>query len=237
MPGRRRKLSDSSVETVDGSKLNWRPEESILKPVPPGGLSDEWPILELKNAVVLNKNGRTLENALEVGTRGPYIIRGELDIDYDEHRDLRRFSTWPWPHVVGRAVLIKCTVIRRVRKPIRIEVQASIKYAIGESGYDPDDVEAAAAHPMIWVSGQCGWYELDPARVYLPMFDKMCQGTTLYYKLMDAYREIPRLKSSKRSKSHWFEELEPLFFYVRTPNSRSNIQILIWRLLVCLACR
>lgn len=86
-----RRASTSSVETVDDSDIRWRQETSILKSVPKLSDNDYWPIFELKDAVVFNKDGQTMENALSVGSRGPFIVRGTVIID-DEAQKIRRES-------------------------------------------------------------------------------------------------------------------------------------------------
>lgn len=88
MGGRRRRASTSSVETVDESQVFWRRETSVLKSIPKNS-SAVWPVFELRDAVVLNKDGRTMESALDVRTKGPFIVRGTLVIDDDTQRTQR----------------------------------------------------------------------------------------------------------------------------------------------------
>ncbi|KAH7318558.1 hypothetical protein B0I35DRAFT_432383 [Stachybotrys elegans] len=182
MPGRPRRASTSSVESIDENQIQWRQETSVVKTVPKGVHSDDWPIFELRDAVVLNKDGQRLENALEVCTMGPYIVRGHLIIDDPSQRT---------------------HLIMRVRSSIPIEIRPCISYSIGES----DD---SHPRPLIWVSGRGGWYEIDPAPEYRPIYDKMCEATTLYYNTIDIYNSIGP-KKSKKSKTDWKEELAPIF--------------------------
>lgn len=42
---------------------------------------DLYPCFELRDATVYDMNGESLENALNVVVRGPYIVRGHLIID------------------------------------------------------------------------------------------------------------------------------------------------------------
>jgi hypothetical protein len=81
MVRRHRRASTSSVETVDDSQVRWRQEKSVLKSVPSTSDNNGWPIFQLRDAVVFNKDGETMENALSVGFRGPFIIRGTLISD------------------------------------------------------------------------------------------------------------------------------------------------------------
>jgi hypothetical protein len=39
----------------------------------------------------------------------------------------------------------------------------------------------------IWALGKTGWFEIRPARIYRPTFDKMAEGVKLYYFLTDIY--------------------------------------------------
>ena len=96
MPARRRHGSTSSVETIDSAAIRWRQEASVVKKVPADVSPDSWPIFELKDAAVYSADGQTLQNALELGTKGPFIVRGHLVIDEREqksHRELLQHST------------------------------------------------------------------------------------------------------------------------------------------------
>ncbi|KFA78502.1 hypothetical protein S40288_01510 [Stachybotrys chartarum IBT 40288] len=189
MPRRKRRTSTSSVETVDENQIRWLKERSVVKTASSAISTDEWPIFELRDAVVLNKDGRTLENALEVGTRGPYIVRGHLIID-DRSQETN--------------------LIRRVRSSTPIEIDACVSYAIGESGDDHP-------RPLIWVSGRGGWYEIEPAPEYCQIYNKMCEATTMYYIMIDIYNSGGRRKTAKKSKkADWMEELAPILHQYAT---------------------
>jgi hypothetical protein len=86
MSGYTRRPSTSSVESEDTDGILWKQESSIVKSVPKDLPSDDWPIFELRDAVVLNKDGKSLENALNVVTNGPFIVRGHLYIDDSAQR-------------------------------------------------------------------------------------------------------------------------------------------------------
>lgn len=77
---RRRRGSTSSLETVDENHIRRLHETSIIK-IPATADLNEWPTFEIRDAVVLNNDGKTLENALHVAKTGPFIIRGNLVID------------------------------------------------------------------------------------------------------------------------------------------------------------
>ncbi|UNI18935.1 hypothetical protein JDV02_005164 [Purpureocillium takamizusanense] len=182
MVGRRRRASTSSVESVDESQIRWRQEVSVVRSVPKDQSPDDWPIFELRDAVVLNKDGQSLENALHVGIRGPFLVRGNLIIDDVSQRS---------------------HLIMRVRSSTPIEIRQCITYSIGES---PD------GQPIIWVSGKGGWYEINPAPRYRELHRKMCEATTLYYTLQDIYSEQPPRKAKKTKPLDLMDELSGVFF-------------------------
>ncbi|KAM5342530.1 hypothetical protein ACJ41O_013496 [Fusarium nematophilum] len=164
MAGRRRRASTSSVETVDDNRIQWRQETSVLKTATKPSAET---IFELRDAVVLNKDGKTLENALYVGTRGPFVVHGTLIIDEPSQRQ---------------------HLIMKVRQSVPIEVRKCIKYSIGET----ED-----SQPIIWVEGRGAWYEINPSPAYLPIYNKMCEAAILYYRIMDIYKAQKSKKSKK----------------------------------------
>ncbi|KAF4512918.1 hypothetical protein G6O67_000247 [Ophiocordyceps sinensis] len=182
MVERRRRASTSSVDSVDDGQVRWRQEVSVVRSVPKELLSDDWPIFELRDATVLNCDGHTIENALHVGIRGPYIVRGHLVIDDPSQ---------------------KSRLIMRVRKSIPLEIRQCTSYSIGES---PD------GGPLIWVSGRGGWYEINPSPAYRATHRKMCEATTLYYNMVDIYnsRRAPK-KTKKQKQSALMDELASIF--------------------------
>ncbi|KAH6892218.1 hypothetical protein B0T10DRAFT_457933 [Thelonectria olida] len=184
MVRRHRRASTSSVETVDESRVQWRQEKSVLRTVPSASDSNGWPIFQLTDAVVLNKDGETMENALSVGFKGPFIIRGTLLIDTPETK--------------------QCLINMRLRHSTPIEIRQSISYSIGL---------AENNQPLIWVSGKAGWYEIVPSASYLQIYNKMCEAATLYYTIMSIYEvennSAKKLKKGKRVGA--IAELSPIF--------------------------
>ncbi|KAG8412763.1 hypothetical protein J3458_013203 [Metarhizium acridum] len=181
MTGRRRRASTSSVETVDGSQIRWRQETSVVRSVPKATSSDDWPIFELQDAIVLDKDGENIKNALHAGHEGPFIVRGNLIIDDPAQRT---------------------HLIMKVRGATPLEIRRCASYSIGES---PD------GRPLIWVSGQGGWYEIDPCPAYKPMYNKMCEATTMYYNILDIYTDDPPRKTKKLKNSSALDELDQVF--------------------------
>lgn len=92
----------------------------------------------------------------------------------------------------------------KVRYSIPLEVRQSTRYSIGE---------AQDGHPVVWVSGKGGWYEINPSSTYLPWYNKMCEAATLYYRIMDIYR-TKKPQKAKKSKAAQDDELSALFLKV-----------------------
>ncbi|RGP77764.1 hypothetical protein FLONG3_4153 [Fusarium longipes] len=168
MAGRRRRASTSSVDTKDESKVSWRQEKSVLR-FNHSGVEPET-CFELKDAVVLNKDGQTIENALDVATRGPYIIRGTLLVEDPAQ---------------------KAHLIMKVRRSIEIEVRKCGQYSIGED---------ANGSPIIWVAGSCAWFELNPSKAYAPIYRQMQEAVALYYRLLAIYSEKQPKKAKRSKK-------------------------------------
>ncbi|KAK1243660.1 hypothetical protein MKX08_001798 [Trichoderma sp. CBMAI-0020] len=171
MSGRRRRASTSSVETVDGDKIRWLQESNVVRSQPKDVHKDVYPCLELRNATVYDRKGEILENALDVAVRGPYIVRGYLIME--DASDRRH-------------------LIMKVRSSTPIEIRHCIAYSIGE---------APGARPLVWALGRGAWYEINPSEAYRPIFNKMCEATTMYYNLVDIYNSkrlsgIPKASGS-----------------------------------------
>ncbi|KAG6084630.1 hypothetical protein E4U15_001543 [Claviceps sp. LM218 group G6] len=184
MYGRSRRASTSTVESECEADIRWRQESSVVRTVSKDMTPNDWPIFELANAIVLDKHGQTMENALLVSKRGPFIVRGHLIIDDPSQNS----------HLIMRA-----------RPSTPLEIRSSVLYSIGES----ED-----GRPLVWVSGQGGWYEIEPCRAYKPIYAKMCEATTMYYTLLDIYTEQSSGKAKKSQATTIMEELGPVFHKV-----------------------
>lgn len=75
--------------------------------------------------------------------------------------------------------MIARLVVRSSLKSAHVEVQGSTRYSIGIGPY-----------PVVWASGEAGWFEIRPARRYEATYNQMCQAISLYYAVMDVYDEI-----------------------------------------------
>lgn len=53
----------------------------------------------------------------------------------------------------------------------------------------------------MWAAGRAGWFELNPATEYAPMYDTICEGISLYYLILEvyvkAYERAPKAKKLK----------------------------------------
>ncbi|OAR03791.1 hypothetical protein LLEC1_04660 [Akanthomyces lecanii] len=186
MTGRTRRASTSSVDTVDDHAVQWRQEASVLRSVPKSEANENWPIFQLRDAIVLNRDGTTVENALHIVPNGPFIVRGHLHFTRDE----KRFGLLTPFHDPSSALPL---VLVRGRSPIPIEIRHCLLYSVGET----ED-----GSPQIWVSGRAGWFELSPCPAYQATYDTMCQATTLYYSIMDIVEDMKtEPKRAKKSKS------------------------------------
>ncbi|KAG4291050.1 hypothetical protein FPRO06_02936 [Fusarium proliferatum] len=193
MVGRPRRASTSSVDTEDESQRSWKQEKSVLR-FDPGGVDSDT-TFEINDAVVLNKDGHTLENALDVATRGPYIIRGLLHIEEQSQR---------------------ARLIMKVRSLTPFEVRKCGQFSIGES---------ESGSPVIWMLGACGWFELNPAPAYLPIYRKMQEAIRLYYRLMAIYRD----KKPKKAKKSKKDALKELYQYAASIGDGSTLEEVITR--------
>ncbi|KAM0518517.1 hypothetical protein ACHAPE_004280 [Trichoderma viride] len=181
MSGRRRRASTSSVETVEGDKIRWLQESNVVRSQPKDVHKDNYPCLELRNATVYDRKGEVLENALDVAVRGPYIVRGYLIMEDASDRRL---------------------LIMKVRSSTPIEIRQCIAYSIGE---------APGARPLVWALGRGAWYEINPSEAYRPIFNKMCEATTMYYNLVDIYNSKRLSQIPKASGSGLLEALHDDF--------------------------
>jgi hypothetical protein len=198
MVGRRRRGTTSSADSIDNDQpqIRYRPELSVLHALTPDELKNEnsWVTFELHDAVILSKDGSQLENALDIALKGPYIIRGRMIVEDAEQ---------------------KARLISRVRSPVPIEILQSQRYSIGETeGGRPDGGKTTDDNPLmpvLWVSGQGGWFEIHPAPEYLHIYREMCDAIKLWYTIYDIYKADPELIKAKSRSTDPLERIAPLF--------------------------
>jgi len=111
--------SDSSVQTIDESRLLWRPETEVLKKTRPRLPPDSWPIFALNEATLYKQDRKTLANALEVDFDGPFIVRGRVEME--DKLQAQRSKYYPPPPPRGRNLLTRGqTRSAPARGPVRL---------------------------------------------------------------------------------------------------------------------
>ncbi|KAI1262512.1 hypothetical protein F5Y18DRAFT_152364 [Xylariaceae sp. FL1019] len=185
MAGRRKRASSTStVATIDQSNITHYQETAILKPAPPTQHFDDWPCFTLTDAAVYHRDG-TFANQLNAELEGPFIVRGVLETDKDTAQYL---------------------VNKNMRsKSHRIQIEASSKFSIA--------CDESGSAPIVWASGQAGWFEIVPSQQYRPICDLMFQAVCLHFALLDAYdEELAKSRKAKKKKKDYRIDLEELLF-------------------------
>ncbi|KAI0157688.1 hypothetical protein GGR57DRAFT_460651 [Xylariaceae sp. FL1272] len=185
MAGRRKRASSTStVATIDQSNITHYKETAILKPAPATQHFDDWPCFTLTDAAVYHRNG-TFANQLNAELEGPFIVRGILKTDKDTEQYL---------------------VNKNMRtKSHRIQIEASSKFSIA--------CDESGSAPIVWASGQAGWFEIVPSQQYRPICDLMFQAVCLHFALLDAYdEELAKSRKAKKKKKDYRIDLEELLF-------------------------
>ncbi|KAI1131165.1 hypothetical protein F5Y10DRAFT_233976 [Nemania abortiva] len=155
-------------------------ETSVLKPVDPSTHTDDWPCFLLTDASVHHPDG-SLANQLNVDLVGPLIVRGRLELEKDNER-----------YLVNRHMKTRS---------LRIQIDASTAFSVGAK----DD---SLSVPVVWASGEAGWFEIVPAQIYQRMCDEMFQAVCLHYALLDQFEEaLKKLQKSKKKKKATMEDV------------------------------
>ncbi|EJT77414.1 hypothetical protein GGTG_07326 [Gaeumannomyces tritici R3-111a-1] len=153
----------------------YQPELRVLHRLDPefGEDNEETTDPVLEEAAVFKMDGTTMANVLEMTAHGPFVVRGKLVVNAPRHR-------------------------RRLLNPkldsVYIEVSKSTQYSIGF------DYQGNPC-PSVWIMGESGWMEITPAREYRPIFDKMMEGITLYYRIQDSYNNLVGSKTGTKRAS------------------------------------
>ncbi|KAH9901925.1 hypothetical protein F4778DRAFT_132080 [Xylariomycetidae sp. FL2044] len=171
---RRRASSDSTVATIDQDDITYYKENTVLKPASSRATSDDWPCFLLADATVYHRDG-TVANLLHVDLEGPFIIRGRVEIEKDQQRFL---------------------VHKNMRSRSQwIQIQNSSSFSIGLK-------EEGLSVPVLWASGEAGWYEIVPSERYTKICDKMFQGIALHFSVLDQHEEaLAKLHRKKKHRS------------------------------------
>ncbi|KAJ3561578.1 hypothetical protein NPX13_g8891 [Xylaria arbuscula] len=179
MPRRRRRAAPAApLQYVDLAR-HYK-ETSVLKPVNASTHPDDWPCFLLTEATVHARNGALFQQ-LEVDLYGPFIVRGKLEIEKDNQRYLLN---------------------RNMRhKTLWIQIEISRTFSVGTK----DDSLSA---PVVWASGEAGWFEIVPAPCYQKMCDDMFKSVRLHYSLLDQYEEaLEKLRKSRKKKKPTFADV------------------------------
>ncbi|KAF2971812.1 hypothetical protein GQX73_g1697 [Xylaria multiplex] len=139
-------------------------ESSILKPVSPSTNPDDWPCFLLSDATVHFPNG-TMTSQLEVDLVGPFVVRGRLELEKDNER-----------YLINRNM--------KTSGPLWIQIESSKSFSVGAK----DDSLSA---PVVWASGEAGWFELVSSPCYQRYCDDMFQAIRLHYSLLDHMLYVP----------------------------------------------
>lgn len=134
---------------------------------------NDWPCFMLVDATVYNKNGG-MANLLNVDTEGPFTIRGRLDVESDQDVYMQKNSA--------------------KSRYAPIEIRNNTSFSIGLKA---DDI------PVVWASGEAGWFELEASEKYTPIANSMFEAIQLHYKVNDQYEEeLARLKKQNKKKRY-----------------------------------
>ncbi|KAI0122843.1 hypothetical protein BJ170DRAFT_114412 [Xylariales sp. AK1849] len=174
-PGRPRlrAASISTVDTIDEHSITYQKEDQVLRPAPPGSLSDDWPCFLLTNATVYNKHG-AMANLLLVDLEGPFMVRGLLTIEPDQ-----------------AACLVKGQMRSR---SAWIEISRTYSYSIG--------LKEDAGMPVLWAAGESAHFEIVPSEQYEHIASRIFQGISLHYHVLDHYEDkLDEMKEQESFKS------------------------------------
>ncbi|KAJ2989401.1 hypothetical protein NUW58_g3483 [Xylaria curta] len=167
-------------------------ETSILKPVSPSTHTDDWPCFLLSDASV-HRRDASLASQLNADLEGPFIVRGKLELEKDNER-----------YLINRHMKTK---------DLWIQIESSRAFSVGAK----DD---SLSVPVVWASGEAGWFEIVPAPSYRRICDEMFQAVCLHYSLLDQYEAaLEKLQKSKKKKKATFADvsidLDELLFQAR----------------------
>ncbi|KAK5631021.1 hypothetical protein RRF57_006736 [Xylaria bambusicola] len=179
MPRRRRLAATVRPPTYEDTARHYK-ETSVLKPVSPSTHTDDWPCFLLSEATVHMRDGNLMD-LLNVDLFGPFIVRGKLEIEKDNQR-----------YLVNRNMKAKT---------LWIQIESSRAFSVGAK----DD---SLSSPVVWASGEAGWFEIVPAACYQRICDGMFQAVRLHYSLLDQYEEaVEKLRKSRKKKRPTFADV------------------------------
>lgn len=166
-------------------------EDTVLRPIDPF-ITDEndWPDFDLVDVKVLRPGKMLYANLLDSSERNPVQVIGCLELKEDQNH-LRAYSITRSCALSQGArsisprsnVLLTSVVSHVVLDPEsaskRVIIDNVTHYAYGQT--EDRSVE-------LWVAGKAGWYNISPAKGYVPTFNRMVQAVDMLYFLMDRHR-------------------------------------------------
>lgn len=206
-------------------------EETVLPPIDPS-ITDEndWWEFTLTDVKVLKPGKMLYANVLEASDENPVQVIGCLELKKNQER-LGAYSITvtligtPGARLSRKGAVcsfLHYLVLDRDNASKRIIIDDVTHYAYGQT--EDRSVE-------IWVAGKAGWYNISPAKGYLPTFNRMVQAVDMLYFLMD--RHLSRRKQLNPTFKSLCEQVSidpPLGCLPLTPDSTSSIHTAIAKL-------
>lgn len=198
-------------------------EETVLPPIDPS-ITDEndWWEFTLTDVKVLKPGKMLYANVLEASDENPVQVIGCLELKKNQEHLGACSITVTVTLIVhparvyqrGRCLFLHSPVLNPDNASRRIIIDDVTHYAYGQT--EDRSVE-------IWVAGKAGWYNISPAKGYLPTFNRMVQTVDMLYFLMD--RHISRRKQLNPTFKSLCEQVSivpSLGSRPLTPNSTSS---------------
>ncbi|KAJ6194830.1 hypothetical protein J3E72DRAFT_387545 [Bipolaris maydis] len=152
------------------------PESEVLKPLDASNTnSDDWEIFVLKDAHITYESNGKPASLLTAYADTPLKVEGHLKMP-------------------GRSQLKY--LLKKPYNPTDIEIRNVTRFSYGEM--------TDGAY-VIWAQGKAGWFEIQPAPQYKPIYDEMIQAVELLYFVTDIHSEV-RKKSGGPSAELIFQE-------------------------------
>ena len=171
-------------------------ETAVLRRYDSNLHEEEWPQLELKDAIVTHHNRRDqagkLVDLLEVDLHGPFRVRGKLGkLDKDQESigwftSLSHSSYRPGGSYSELAIP---ALTKLYSEHITLSKVYTYSLELKEDG-----------GIVIWVLGTAGWYALSPAKEYKAIFEQMVEKAKIYHFMKDIYSHIIFRKKGKKLK-------------------------------------
>lgn len=154
---------------------------------------EDWPLLELKEAIITHQHRRKkagqLVDLFEINLDGPFRVKGRLG---KLKKDQESIALGP--------------VSKLYKEDMVIPEAYTYSLEIKDDG-----------RIIIWVLGNCAWYALSPAKEYKAIFDEMVEKTKIWLFLEAKY--VPSIyKGKKKLKG----TVQDVYAEVQTPTFRQS---------------